>query len=440
MDSSSDSELLKTVLTAIKKYPLCDRCLGRMTARLGYGWSNSQRGDAIKRFIIMHLHWKIREGDDKSKEIFVEIAPNIGSQAAGLYRKITGEDLKARDCYICGNILDGFLDNVIEDAEALLKAFDIRKFVVGVRLSNDVAEREEEVKRVAGFPYGESIKSEIRRELGKTLQARGAAQVDFDDPEAMIIVEFPSGEVDIQVNSLLVKGRYRKLARNISQAYWPGPEGPRYFSIEEALTPILSVTGGERVVIHAAGREDVDARMLGRGRPLIVEVKVPRKRRVPLEKLEAEANRGGRGLVEFKFEGYARRREVSEYKSEDARLTKVYRALIHVDGGVSEEELRRVEEELRGRVILQRTPKRVLHRRPDILRRRRVFEISCKSLQAGLAECMVRAEGGLYIKELVSGDDGRTTPSISEIIGRNAVCLELDVLMVEEPWESSGEA
>ncbi len=439
-EDGGGSKLLEATLEALKRYPLCDRCLGRMAGRLGYGWSNAERGDAMKRFLVMHLHWAIREGDEEARKLFIEVAPNIGVQAAGLYRRLTGSELEARPCYVCGGALEGFIERVIGDAEALLKAFDVKRFVVGVRLAREVAEREEEVKREAGFPYGESIKSEIRRELGKALQARGAAKVDFDDPEAMVLVEFPSGNVDIQVNSLLIRGRYRKLARNISQAYWPSLGGPRYFSVEEALTPILSLTGGERVVVHAAGREDVDARMLGNGRPLIVEVKVPRRRSAPLERLEAEANRGGRGLVEFRFEGYARRREITEYKSEEARLTKVYRALVLVEGGVTGDELERLEEELRGRVVMQRTPRRVLHRRPDLLRRRRVHVVKCKPLPGGLAECLVRAEGGLYIKELVSGDEGRTTPSFAEILGRRAECIELDVLMVEEPWEGGGEA
>ncbi|WP_062662884.1 hypothetical protein [Aeropyrum camini] len=68
--------------------------------------------------------------------------------------------------------------------------------------------------------------------------------MDFDNPEATLLVEFPGGGVEIQVNSLLYRGRYWKLGRNISQAYWPTPEGPRYFSVEQALWPMLKLTGG----------------------------------------------------------------------------------------------------------------------------------------------------------------------------------------------------
>lgn len=38
-----------------------------------------------------------------------------------------------------------------------------------------------------------------------------------------------------------------------------------------------------------------------------------------------------------------------------------------------------------------------------------------------------RGGGGLYIKELVSGDRGRTRPSFAEVLGREALCIELDV-------------
>ncbi|HJK19212.1 MAG TPA: tRNA pseudouridine(54/55) synthase Pus10, partial [Methanocorpusculum sp.] len=40
-------------------------------------------------------------------------------------------------------------------------------------------------------------------------------------------------------------------------------------------------------------------------------------------------------------------------------------------------------------------------------------------------------EGGLYIKELVSGDGGRTTPSLAEILAVPAKVVALDVVQVD---------
>ncbi|HNR57741.1 MAG TPA: hypothetical protein PKJ51_04720 [Methanothrix sp.] len=42
----------------------------------------------------------------------------------------------------------------------------------------------------------------------------------------------------------------------------------------------------------------------------------------------------------------------------------------------------------------------------------------------------LRGTSGLYVKELVSGDGGRTKPSLSELIGVEARVTELDVINV----------
>ena len=44
----------------------------------------------------------------------------------------------------------------------------------------------------------------------------------------------------------------------------------------------------------------------------------------------------------------------------------------------------------------------------------------------------IKTEGGLYIKELISGDEGRSHPNVSEILGVKAICEQLDVIEVSE--------
>ena len=41
---------------------------------------------------------------------------------------------------------------------------------------------------------------------------------------------------------------------------------------------------------------------------------------------------------------------------------------------------------------------------------------------------IVKAESGTYIKELITGDGGRTTPSLSEIAGGAIEVKQLDVI------------
>lgn len=432
MGSDARSSVIDRAREVLRDYPLCDRCLGRMFARLSHGHSNKERGRSIKLVLLMELHRLILEGREDARKELEELAPHMGEVARGLYKKITGRDLEAVPCAICGGRLDEFIEDATRTAAKLLEAYDIERFVVGVRVPPSIRELEDRIKSRYGLEYGESIKAEIRREVGKRLQETGKFIVDFDNPEATVMIDYPSGAVWLQVNSLLILGRYWKKGRLISQAYWPTPDGPKYYSIEQALWGLLKLTGAERLVLHASGREDVDARMLGTGRPFVLELKSPRRRRIPLEELEDAANRGS-PYVEVKFERYATRHDIEMLKIDESRKEKAYKALIVTAKRLGEEDLRGLEEYFRNRLILQRTPTRVLHRRPDILRRRRVFDTKCRQYTDRVFECVITAEGGLYIKELVSGDQGRTTPSFSEVLGAPATCVELDVLGVRLP-------
>ncbi|MHA1905460.1 MAG: hypothetical protein ACW977_16030 [Candidatus Thorarchaeota archaeon] len=48
----------------------------------------------------------------------------------------------------------------------------------------------------------------------------------------------------------------------------------------------------------------------------------------------------------------------------------------------------------------------------------------------GLLEGFFKVQGGTYVKELISGDDGRTTPSLSESLGVKCECIQLDVIAI----------
>ena len=51
-------------------------------------------------------------------------------------------------------------------------------------------------------------------------------------------------------------------------------------------------------------------------------------------------------------------------------------------------------------------------------------------MSARRAEVRLRCDGGLYIKELISGDEGRTRPSLAECLAVPARVVELDVVSV----------
>ncbi|GKV52589.1 hypothetical protein SLEP1_g59165 [Rubroshorea leprosula] len=69
-------------------------------------------------------------------------------------------------------------------------------------------------------------------------------------------------------------GRYLKYSRNVSQTCWMiDEERVGEASVEEIIgSNILPMCKGDNYKFHAAGREDIDVRMLGSGRPFLVEI------------------------------------------------------------------------------------------------------------------------------------------------------------------------
>ena len=201
-------------------------------------------------------------------------------------------------------------------------------------------------------------------------------------------------------------------------------------SVEEIVgTPAQEMTGGEEIAFHGAGREDIDARMLGHGRPFVVEVKKPKRRAINLNDLMETINRQAEGKVKVSGLRFANRDVVRRLKRAEA-AQKIYKVIIEFDKNVSDEKTALLEKGLTNTMIRQQTPQRVMHRRADIVREKHIYEAKVKRLTPSRIEMRVRCQGGLYIKELVTGDDGRTVPNVSEIVNAKAKPLELDVLSV----------
>jgi tRNA pseudouridine synthase 10 len=110
---------------------------------------------------------------------------------------------------------------------------------------------------------------------------------------------------------------------------------------------------------------------------------------------------------------------------------KKYRILVEVDGELTADEFANALKSLKGVTIQQRTPQRVAHRRADKIRERNVLDIVFIGGQDGRFVVEVLGEAGLYIKELISGDSGRTRPSLAEILNKTARVTSLDVTQVE---------
>ena len=426
------AEIVSKSLRLLRQYPLCDRCLGRMFGMLGRGWSNVERGRAIKMLIVMSLHKCLREGGRECESMLVELSPILYHVAPRLYEELNVEK-RSVTCPLCLDKFEEVVESAVKRGVEILREYDAETFHVGARVDERLRILESRIVSSYGLVYAESLAAELRREVGKRIREHGF-KVDFNNPDVVILVEYPSGSITVTVNPILLLGFYRKLGRRISQSSWITRFGvKRYpFSVQDAYTPLLELYEGVSIVIHAAGREDVDVRMLGFGRPIVVEVKEPRRRRVDVKVAERLVNDKWPGLFETRLLSRTTRsfmRTVVKGVEGEERHSKVYRALVYVPDGVHHDELRRLEGFFRNRLVRQRTPKRVRHRRADVIRERRVFAVSALPLSDYTFIALIKAEGGLYIKELVNGEE--TWPSFPEVLGKSSYCVELDVVHVE---------
>jgi len=391
--------------------PCCDHCLGRFFGKSGHGLTNDSRGNALR--------------------VARSVAENLP------YEPFSGT------CWICGNFFQNVLPWAGRVADAL-GPVEYSTFLIGCRVPPLIAESEEMVISDLSLPQAELFKSEVNREVGKTVSSLTGKTVDFKSPDVVVLLDLVNDAVEVRVNPVFIYGRYRKLERGIPQTHWDcracrgaGCEkcnftGKQYQdSVEELIgRPAIALFAAENAVLHGAGREDIDARMVGSGRPFIMEVVAPRRRSIGIRDLESAINASAKGRVEVELDRWSGRSEVETLKSTKAH--KKYRIVVEADGAPSADAFNKAVNSLSGAKISQRTPGRVAHRRADKIRERRVLDIVCTGEESGKFVVEVTGEAGLYIKELISGDNGRTHPSLSEVLGTPARVVSLDVVLVEE--------
>jgi len=329
-------------------------------------------------------------------------------------------------------------EEIVEKILAAAEGREFRTFVIGFERTGDwTREEHEALYRPAKIAAGEEL-----------LRRWPAQDVDFERPEMRFNLRL-DGTVSAEAMPLHIGGRYRKLSREIPSTRWIHHRcggrgcpvcghtgnlcGP---SIQElAEGPFLAASGGEKLLLHGAGREDTDVRMLGRGRPFVIEIAEPRRRTLDLPSIEAEVNRRAAGLAEIGRLAPAAREAVRAVK--EAEAEKTYRVVVRAASPLPADAAERAAG-LAGRDIRQVTPRRVSARRPDgMLRMKKVIESRWLGPFEGGWLWEVRTASGTYVKELVSGDAGRTTPSLSEVLGVLCTTAVLDVLEIhwDPPWE-----
>ena len=386
---------------------ICKHCLGRKLSKTIEGTNNIERADKVCEELDINL-------DDV-------------------------------DCVICDNIFNKLDDDLYDKIDAKINQLGVEfdTFLVGSQIPKDIQKRDEELSEK--FNLGvETLKKEVNRLIGLGIWEKYDKDAEFERQDIVFNIDLiDEPKVKIQINPLYIEGKYNKYKRGIPQTKWPctkckgrgceecnftGKQYPE--SVEELISEhFLKLTKGREAKFHGAGREDIDVLMLGSGRPFVLEIKEPRIRNLDLAEIEEKINEINEGKTAYHGLKLCERPRKAEIKQSSPDTYKVYNAIVKCDEAFDEDKLKEL---LELGEIQQQTPLRVLRRRTDMVRVKHVLDLSYEIIDDNTFSMKIKTEGGLYIKELISGDEGRSQPNVSEILGVNAICEQLDVIEVSE--------
>lgn len=386
---------------------ICKHCLGRKLSKTIDGLNNIERADKVAQEL------------------------NI--------------DLDEVDCVICDNLFDKLDDDLYKKIDDKINQLGIEfdTFLVGSKISKDIQKRDEELSEKFNLSV-ETIKKEVNRLIGLGIWEIYDKEAEFESQDIVFSIDLINDpKVKIQINPLYIEGKYNKLKRGIPQTKWPctkckgrgceecnftGKQYPE--SVEELISEhFLKATKGREAKFHGAGREDIDVLMLGSGRQFVLEIKEPKIRKLDLKDLEDKINKINEGKTSYHNLQVCERKRKAIIKQSSPDAYKVYNALVECEDDYDKDKLKNL---LNLGEIHQQTPLRVLRRRADMIRVKNVLDLSYEIIDDKTFSMTIKTEGGLYIKELISGDDGRSHPNVSEILGVNAKCAQLDVIEVSE--------
>ena len=241
----------------------------------------------------------------------------------------------------------------------------------------------------------------------------------------------------MEVKELVLGGRYCKLSREVSHTPFFVDGGVRrgVSSVQEEIVNAFKYVCGDAAanvesVFFSAGREDVDVRMLGRGRPFVLVLSgVPSSLDPCLSSVQERL--AHENLVSVQELRNVGNDYVIKVKEAGEEKKKTYRAVVVLGQTVDGDLLRKVNE-LAPLQVTQKTPIRVMHRRSLAARERVIFGMSCVELNQRALLVDLTTQAGMYIKEFVHGDCGRTVPSLKSLLQQgSADIIQLDVVNIE---------
>ncbi len=280
----------------------CNHCLGRIGGKKRFGQSSLDSGIEVRASVVES---DSTMGKAREKEPLCPFCENLFEEAP-LLAQLIKEAVGERECF---------------------------RLQLGARIPKDQTEAEDHLRKRFGAGGSPALKPSLVEEVARQLNnINFGVKLVIDKPEILALIDVLTLTVELDIRSHYVYGRYRKLARGIPQTKWPcrsckgrgcqkcDQTGLQYLSSVQGLIgdPLLEMFGSKEHAFHGMGREDIDVRCLGRGRPFVIELKQPMKREVDSEMVMKAINESGSDQIEVTDMRPSNRSEVVRVKDTPA--------------------------------------------------------------------------------------------------------------------------
>ena len=375
---SNYSQITSTANLILKKYDLCDQCLGRLF----------------------------------SKQLRLSSNKLLGKK---LHKNSTFQS----KCYVCKNLfcnLDHFLKLMLDSSSN----YTFKTYGIGIMIKPSIVDRDDFLRSQYQLKGIDSVKSDITKELIKLFTKKTHKIMDPFDPEITFTVNLKDESCQLRSKSITIFGRYVKSKRGYSQKQKScdncSGKGCRicdfhgiseFESIEGIISKLIfKKFGGTTAKFTWIGGEDKSSLVLGSGRPFFVKIKNPSKRKCKL----SDEDFNSVSLFNLKL--------VHESPKKSLTFHSKIKIKISTKLQINSKNLKKLKDLTTYPItVYEKSGKRY---------EKKIFDLTYKKNSSNVFTVIISAEGGFPIKRFVIGDD--VLPNISSVLDTTCMVQEFDFL------------
>ena len=375
---SNYSQITSTANLILKKYDLCDQCLGRLF----------------------------------SKQLRLSSNKLLGKK---LHKNSTFQS----KCYVCKNLfcnLDHFLKLMLDSSSN----YTFKTYGIGIMIKPSIVDRDDFLRSQYRLKGIDSVKSDITKELIKLFTKKTHKIMDPFDPEITFTVNLKDESCQLRSKSITIFGRYVKSKRGYSQKQKScdncSGKGCRicdfhgiseFESIEGIISKLIfKKFGGTTAKFTWIGGEDKSSLVLGSGRPFFVKIKNPSKRKSKL----SDEDFNSVSLFNLKL--------VHESPKKSLTFHSKIKIKISTKLQINSKNLKKLKDLTTYPItVYEKSGKRY---------EKKILDLTYKKNSSNVFTVIISAEGGFPIKRFVIGDD--ILPNISSVLDTTCMVQEFDFL------------